>query len=409
MRTLSSLLVAGMDGIIPYIGIGGAAIILLIAFFVGLRKGFSGIGRRPLSWGFGCAVFAVCEYFLHKPIAEALNMGAIGDFATTTVFLAAALLLRFVVFAGLEKIFASVFKKQLARAEKIRVEEMATGEFVTFDENKLHKHIHFDGKAKPSAINRFFGGVFEMVNVVLVVGLLVSLALLVLNFTPLRATLAVVYENETFAKIFGYLCTYTLDFLLIALLVVIVRYGYKSGIFTVVRTAGIFLLNIAVVVGSFYLPFSPLVAEGQPFHVITKVVNYLGGLILTAIPTDFPIAIPQGVVYGAVKVGVGLVLCILLCITVKLMAWIFSKIQEAIDESDGACVVDGVLGALFWFVIGMVTVAVICCGLYLAQYYNTLNISAIFSDSASLVNSFFGVFEQYLAPQLKTIGETIGL
>lgn len=410
MKIFSSLLVSSAENLIPYAALGGIALVLLIAFFVGIKKGFSGLGRRPLSWAFGCAVFVLLELFCHDAVAQNLiGGGALGGFLATVLFLAAALLLRFILFAGMERIFNKTFEKQLAAAESVRVEEMATGEFVSFDENKLQKHIPYDGKEKPCAINRFFGGVFSVAMVAIVLGVLASIALIVLNVTPLRGTLSFVYENETFAAAFWYLRTYTLDFVLIAILVVAIRYGYKSGIFTVVRTIGIFGLYVVAIVGSFYLPFSPWAAEGQAFQFIGKLVNYLGSMVLGFIPADFPVAIPEAVIFGAVKVVFGLVLCIVLCLFTKLIAWVLNKIQDSVDESDGACVVDGIFGALLYFVIGLAVVGAICAILYLVQYYNTYDVSVFFTESSPLVNAFFGLFEEFLKPSLETIGGTIGI
>ena len=353
MKQLSSLLAITLEQILPYALIGVAAIVVLIAFIVGAKKGFSGLGRRPLSWAFGCAVFVVLEIFLQEILATAFNWGNIGEFLATLACLLAALIARFIVFAGMEAIFKIIFKNRLAVAEEIRAEETETGEFVALNENKLQKHIPFDGKEKPSAINRFFGGVFAVVIVAIVLGLIAAIALLVINITPLRAQLAFLYDNGTFALVFEYIRAYALDCLLIALLVIIVRGGYKSGLFNVVRTWGIFLAYIAAVGISFYLPFSPWVQEGRFFYVVTRVVNYVSKLLIGIIPPDFPIAVPEHVVYGAVKIIFGLVLCIVLCIAVKLTGWLFGKIQNAIDDSDVACVVDGVFGAAFYFLVGV--------------------------------------------------------
>ena len=166
MTIFSSLLALSSENLVPYAVLGGLALVLLIAFFVGLKQGFSGLKRKPLSWAFGCAVFAVLELFCHEMVANALPMeGALKGLLVTVAFLAVALLLRFIVFAGMEKLFANKFESQLAKAESVRVEEMATGEFVAFDENRLQKHIPYDGKEKPCAINRFFGGIFSIVLV----------------------------------------------------------------------------------------------------------------------------------------------------------------------------------------------------------------------------------------------------
>lgn len=409
MKQLSSLLAITLEQMVPYAAIGVAAIIALIAFIVGAKKGFSGLARRPLSWAFGCAVFIVLEIFLHEILANALNWGAIGEFLATLACLLAALVTRFIVFAGLDAIFKAIFKRQLAEVEKIRAEETETGEFVCFDENKLQKRIPFDGQEKPSATNRFFGGVFAVIIVAVIVGFIASIAALIINVTPLRAQLAFLYENGTFLLVFDYIRAYALDCLLIALLVVIVRGGYSSGLFNIVRTWGIFLAYIAVVGLSFYLPFSPWVQEGQFFHVVTRVVNYVAQLILGFIPADFPVAIPEGVVYGGVKIAFGLVLCLVLCLVVRITAWLFNKLQESIDDSDAACVVDGIFGAAFYFVVGVAVLAVICLALYLVKYYGVFDTSVFYSEKSPIINAFYGLFDQFLVPHLETLRNTVGI
>lgn len=410
MTIFSSLLALSSENLVPYAVLGGLALVLLIAFFVGLKQGFSGLKRKPLSWAFGCAVFAVLELFCHEMVANALPMeGALKGLLVTVAFLAVALLLRFIVFAGMEKLFANKFESQLAKAESVRVEEMATGEFVAFDENRLQKHIPYDGKEKPCAINRFFGGIFSIVIVLIVLGFIASIALVVLNVTPFKESLSVLYENEVFVKIFGYLRTYTLDFLLIALLVGVICNGYKSGGFSVFRTVMIFAVYAVAMVGSFYAPFSPWIAEGQPLHFLGQVIDYLGGMVVGFIPADMPIAIPEGVVFGAVKVVLGLVLCIVLSIVAKMVAWLLNKMQDSVDESDSACVIDGIFGSIIYFFFGVLLVGLVCGVLYLLRYYGVYDTGVFFTESSPIVNGFFGVFEELLKPYLESLGGMIGM
>lgn len=410
MTIFSSLLALSSENLVPYAVLGGLALVLLIAFFVGLKQGFSGLKRKPLSWAFGCAVFAVLELFCHEMVANALPMeGALKGLLVTVAFLAVALLLRFIVFAGMEKLFANKFESQLAKAESVRVEEMATGEFVAFDENRLQKHIPYDGKEKPCAINRFFGGIFSIVIVLIVLGFIASIALVVLNITPFKESLSVLYENEVFVKIFGYLRTYTLDFLLIALLVGVICNGYKSGGFSVFRTGMIFAVYAVAMVGSFYAPFSPWIAEGQPLHFLGQVIDYLGGMVVGFIPADMPIAIPEGVVFGAVKVVLGLVLCIVLSLLAKMVAWLLNKMQDSVDESDSACVIDGIFGSIIYFFFGVLLVGLVCAVLYLLRYYGVYDTGVFFTESSPIVNGFFGVFEELLKPYLESLGGMIGM
>ena len=111
----------------------------------------------------------------------------------------------------------------------------------------------------------------------------------------------------------------------------------------------------------------------------------------------------------AVKIIFGLVLCIVLCIAVKLTGWLFGKIQNAIDDSDAACVVDGVFGAAFYFAIGMLVLAVICVALYLVKYYGVFDTSVFYSEKSPIINAFYGLFDEFLVPHLETLRNTVGI
>ena len=65
MRLTSMLMNSGTFGIVEWCIVGVLAVILLIAFLVGYKKGVSNLNLRPISWVFGCAAFLLLEAFLH--------------------------------------------------------------------------------------------------------------------------------------------------------------------------------------------------------------------------------------------------------------------------------------------------------------------------------------------------------
>ena len=168
-------------------------------------------------------------------------------------------------------------------------------------------------------------------------------------------------------------------------------------------------MRIGVIAFAFYIPFSGLIAEGQPFHFVGKLVEYFGGMLFGVLPAEMPIAIPEDVIYGVVKVGLGIVLSIIFTLLSKLITWILNKIQDAVDESDAACVVDGVFGAILYFVFGLLLVAVICVIMYLLTYYNVFDTTVFFMENSPLVGGFFRLFDELVKPLLETMGSALGL
>ena len=412
--TVSSLLISFSDfKWVLWVVLGVAALILLIVFIVGCKKGFSNMSLRPVSWMFGCGLFIVLDYFQHDKCfitdIVAIENPSMASFASSMTWLVIALLARWIVFGLIYRFMKWSKNAKLKKVERNDVKEKETGEEILPDENKKYKALPINGKIKPGPLNRLFGGIFSIVIVLIVLGFIASIALVVLNVTPFKESLSVLYENEVFVKIFGYLRTYTLDFLLIALLVGVICNGYKSGGFAVFRTVMIFAVYAVAMVGSFYAPFSPWIAEGQPLHFLGQVIDYLGGMVVGFIPADMPIAIPEGVVFGAVKVVRGLVLCIVLSLLAKMVAWLLNKMQDSVDESDSACVIDGIFGSIIYFFFGVLLVGLVCAVLYLLRYYGVYDTGVFFTESSPIVNGFFGVFEELLKPYLESLGGMIGM
>ena len=189
--------------------------------------------------------------------------------------------------------------------------------------------------------------------------------------------------------------TYTLDFILIALIVMIVVKGYKVGIVYGVRSIGVFVAYVAAVVGAFYLPFSPLTQEGGLLAFITALGEKVAAIL--------PDMIPVGVTMIAFKVIVGLVLAIVLCLIVKLLAWLLDKLLELVDNVSVLTVIDGVIGAIVFMAIAAAVVVILSVVLYLLEYYGLFRGSQLFTSNSPLLGGLYELFDELLRPVLEEI------
>lgn len=399
-------LLAADGGFVPYIVIGALALVAVIALIVGLVKGFTGLNLRPLSWAIGCATFVVLEIFFHEnnfilaliPIELEPWLYSV---LSTLIWLFVALLIRGIVSGIVVLMKGSRKKKQLDKAEKISHKEKVTGEEHEVDENELYTNLPVDGKKKPSALNRLFGGIFAIVNTAIVLVIVAAIVLVVLNVTPLRAdVLKAFYEDGVMATVFPYVLTYTLDFILIATIVGIISKGYACGLMSGVRSIGIFAAYLAVLVGSFYLPFSPFVAEGMPLAFIGNAAGLIAGIIPEAVPANISLIIGQ--------VAVGIVLCIVLCLLVKFLGWVLDKLLDVIDNVGVLRVIDGTLGAIVYSVLAVAVVAIIVVLLYTLEYYGLFQSSSLFSANSPLMSGLFNTCDAYLRPALEQLTTLLG-
>ena len=399
MANVTTLLAVGSEQLIQWIALGVCGVIVLIAFIAGLVKGFSNFGRRPISWAFGCAAFLVLETLFHENNFLLNLIGlklepAVYSFVSTLVWLVAALLARWILFGVLGLIIKGSKNRKTKKAEKVARAEKVGGEEFLPDENKPYTPLPVDGYIKPGPLNRLFGGVFAALNTAAILALLLSVAMVIISATPLRGSIEWLYTGS-FEAIWNYVRTYALDFVLIGLIVMIIAKGYKVGVVYGVRSIGVFFAYVAAVVGAFYLPFSPLVEEGNAFGFVTTIVVKIANIL--------PEVIPMAIKVIAIKVVVGILLAIVLCLLVKLIAWLLDKLLELVDNVAVLTVIDGVIGAIVFMVIAAVVVVVLVAVLYLLEYYGVFMGSQLFTAKSPLLGGMYDLFDEFLRPMLEKL------
>lgn len=380
--------------------VGVLSVVALIAFICGAKKGFSNLKLRPASWAFGCAVFLLLEKSLRDSgLADALSSmenSALISFIVSLISLTIALVARWIVFGIISVSIRCSKKRKLKLAEEIERREKETGEEILPDENEVYRPLPINGKIKPGPLNRLFGGIFAMVNTLLIVFTALALVFLILSVTPMYAKLGVVYTGS-FADIWGFMHAYALDVLLIAIACAIVIKGYRDGILIGVRRLGIWLLKIAAVVGGFYLPFSPLAADGAAFGFLTVGAQKVAALI--PLPEIIPIVVTEAVC----KVVFGLVLAVAMFGLSILIGWLLDKLIEAVDKSPVLWRIDGFIGAIVYIAIAALVLGLMIAVLYVLEFYGVFAASQLFTESSPLLSGAFGVCDTLLRPLLETV------
>ncbi|MBQ8375294.1 MAG: hypothetical protein IJX98_06975 [Clostridia bacterium] len=388
----------GMDWL-RYAVLGVCGAIVLIAFICGIVKGYSNFSRRPTSWAFGCAVFVLLEALWHEE-NFLLNLfqlqldPVIYSFASTIIWLVAALLARWLVFGLMSLLIKWSKESKKKKAAKIAKKIEEEGEEILPDENKEYKGLPADGVCKPGAINRLFGGVFAALNTAAVLTLILSLAMLVIDLTPLRPTLGWLYAGEL-GWLWQYVPKYTLDFVVIAFIALIIVKGYKVGALYGVRKIGIFLAYIAALVGSFWLPFSSFAAEGGFLAFLGTIAQKGAALLPEMIPLNIGMAIFQ--------VVEGIVLAIVLCLLVKLLGWLLGKLLDFVDNVPVLYVIDGAIGAVVYTALAFAIVAVIITVLYILEHYGVFAASSAFTSDSPIMGGAFALCDKLLRPFLEEL------
>ena len=156
-------------------------------------------------------------------------------------------------------------------------------------------------------------------------------------------------------------------------------------------------MKIAVVVGSFWIVFSPLAMEGGALEFVhTGAVN-----LSNMIPLTETIGLDTMVI--VMKVVFGIVLAIVSNLLVKLISWLLGKILDVVDKVPVLWFLDGVLGAVVYAVIAIAVIFVIVLILYSIEYLGGFKASMVFTEGSVLMNNFYKMFNVTISSSLQDV------
>ncbi|MBQ8657620.1 MAG: hypothetical protein IJ506_00610 [Clostridia bacterium] len=414
---LNSIL--AIQAILPYlhwIAIGVIGVIALIGFIVGAVKGVRRIGWGAFVWAGVCALFVL----LNKLLAAKIPVGSLGVFSQLTpetqalissALIAVGVTLALLIVFGILRAIARP-KKRVTENNYYqntygdnRRELSPLGEEYDDDYEDDYPRDEVVDKSKPCAFSRILGGLISAVNAAVVTATLVGLALLILGMTPLYGgALKDFYALAWVDFLYAFLKTYGVDFLLIGIIALYIRRGWRVGLFGGLRCILATLGRAAAVGLAFYLPFSASATGGGVLGVVGKVSAFFGGLLespLGALGAKVCLVIGQ--------IITGIILVVIFLLLIWLFVWIFDRLADVSAEAGALGVIDGILAVIVYIALALVVCALIGAVLYLLDYYGLVALrGGLFAENSQIVERIFDVYDAYLSGWLETLAAKLG-
>ena len=417
------LLLAGMfdalpgGDIGPYIA-GALALVLLIAFCVGFAKGARKVGWGGLIWTGSIALFLVLSdklggnllsgfsFTLQAADGEVFDLSAIIYFALAIVCVLAALLVYGI---------CSLIFRGKARPKKIKGGARKLDAFgqpiddddEDFEDDDDYKNELAREMAGPSLIGRFLGGVFCILNVVMVLAVVVCLAVLLIDSTNLKNAFTALYEisidmegTKLMPMVLEVAKQWGMDMLALGIMISVAGVGRKRGLMESLRTLFATVGNAVVIVLCLYLPFSAMVAgpEANTDGILYKVVRYFVDVMVASMGDGLVTVSP---ILGQAIAGIAMAIVASIVMTAINITW--RRINYALRRASFLRMLDGSLSCVVYLVIGAVAVAAIWAVLTALNVYGILDASALYSEAAPISQVLHNLCRLLLEPFLKSL------
>lgn len=382
-----------------YILIGAGALILIIAFFVGVARGFYRTSRRWIKFAAVLALF----FFVFKkyaakiplekiPFVKTLGANIQGAILAFALFLAAVIAVN-IVFGTIDAIVkASAIKKLESGVLLSRKNDES-------ERKKEQKKI--DKRWKPNAFSRLSGGVACVLNVSFFIAFMLALALFACSYVPslYENHLASVYSASFIKTILPYLQAYALDSVAILFILSVSYCGYRAGAINGLRAIFMTFGLLAAIGFGFFLPFSTWVKTKAFLTPLNVVTGWFETLFLN---------LPENLVSKAplfAKLATGLCLTLLFVLVFVILNAIIKAVTRTIRRVGFIRVVDGCICFVITFALAVAAVAAVAAVMlsldYLDVFKGKFVFSSLFNENAPLNGAMKSLFDEYLIPYLE--------
>lgn len=372
----------------------------VVSLLIGGIIGFSR-GARRLSWTGDSWMFAVFLYAIFLGVLEGVLPEidpAVPVIVAAVACSAVALFLFTIVKVTLkprEQKFDNLqMQKFLRREERFRIiEREELEEIDPYDEDAREKLEKMQDRrrkkyldkldGRPGLLSRLFAAGFEGIDYMFVTSVVIDVLALVIMSTPLSTGLLADFCNlEGFQIIYNEADNSALDYLLIGAVMCSVCIGYKKGVLSSVYALLTAIASIGAAVSAFYIPFSPLVGEGQFLSFVGTMSQGIGGWVGGKLAGVSPIAIPSNVTLIIGQLASGVILFIVFQIIMSILLKLLANAAAISEENAVFHVLDGLLGIVLGAVICMVVLAIVMFLLLLMEEIGWYSAgTALFEDT----------------------------
>ena len=386
---------------------GGLAVILLVAFLIGLKKGVRRISWTGIVWLVASVAFVLAnkgvgDEFRTRAVSLASGLAKDVQPCVGTLLLSIATVVAVLVLYGI----VSLFLRPSAKEKRRRVDPYAFSEDEMQYEEDYEEYQERRGYVKqgyqgPNLLGRLLGGVLCVLNVGMVFAVTVAVALLLVNATGLKAYANGLFDNDNVKTVLSYAKQYALDFLFIGILIAFACKGRKKGFLETLRSLLTSIGMVGAIVLGFYLPFKTTVSGVEPegaesvvFHLVYRcedAVASMGGTLGELAPI-------------LSKIGAGILLVTVFVTVVLLISWALKTANRSIAEVGFLRVIDGSVALVLYLIIGFIVCVAIWALLAVLSYYDVFAVRDLFAKGNTLSNAFFKVCQSYANSFLQAFG-----
>lgn len=404
---------------LPVMVAGVCAVLLLIAFFVGCKKGVRRVSWGGFVWMFAAGGFLLLEkrvFAKENPLAnvfsdmvDMLMQNATqsqraqvtqfcGSFALAAICCVAALVLY-----GLCSL---LFRPKVLRVKKnadiytldeegVRYDEEYY-DYDDYEEYESRTKLRFKGYGTPSLFARIVGGLVCVVNTAAVIAVVMSVAVFLVGATSLRETaLGAIYEQPMVAKLAGLAESYALDVAFIGIIIGFACKGCKTGFMETIRALIASFGGLVGVAAAFYLSFTAAEGGGFLWTYVSRCIAAANVLCKGALSAEIVKLLGQALA--------GLILTIFIIILLKLIDLLLKKLSESIYANGISRRVDGVIACAIYFVVGIVVIVAIWAAFFVLSYYGIFHAEKLFTEKSALSSGLFSALDAFLTPLLANI------
>lgn len=403
MLPIHSILASGNPVLdyLPYILIGICALVLVLGFIHGFKRGFRLVSWNGLVWVIASAAFFLLARKFKENNPLSAPFVSLGEQTAANLGM---LLLAVGCVAGALVLYALVATLFRPRRESVMSE----------DERKLYANygVEYDDlradyddykryapvvKAEtrmipPSGVGRVLGGLFAMLNVAAFLIAIAVVGLLVIDGTAIKNYVPALYEvtlGETLVmeKCLQWIANYGLDFLFIGITVATAFSGKQRGLLESLRRVLIRWVGVAAIALALYLPFSQYAADPE---------GLIGSIILK-ISSIMPESL--GAVGGYLSLALTSILFVIAVVLVRFVLNLILKVLvKCVRRTPILRKVDGALSCLAYVLVGVLVCAILWAVLYLIEYYGVFSTSSLFSENATISQGLFALLDTYFKP-----------
>ncbi len=365
---------------LPVIALVAIVVLFVFAFMFGVARGYHKVGKSACYWGASGLAFLLMYRALNakNPLDQILKGRAAGcsGFLWALILVACAIFGVLIVFGILNLVFRENKDVWLAKststdyAFEYELDNLNT--YPLNDMREMRRNARREHKG-PGFMSRLFGGLFCAGSVVIVLAALAALGVVIIDATKLgEGAIGGMFEGKVGSYILNYSKRFALDFITVGIIFFVTYRGFRVGLVgfahAVFKRVGI----VIVVIVGLAIPFIDKVSS---FYFIEKLVDRCSALFAKMDPDI------SGIVS---KLAAGCILALAGAIVIWLLAFLFGKLTEDVEETTVLFVIDGALATLIYFILGALLCALFWAGMYMLNEAGVLVLEGALGESPSL-------------------------